>query len=155
MATDFRALENREGAVFDEADLKRIYAEDWAQVTGAINALENKIGNVTDFVDVVAPVGLTALNTPDGDGLFRVSFYAYVNPSDASAGVVRFRFRAYTGIMFHQEYSADFSLAGLNQISGSFVLRRSASAIQYAIEQVSGGFGTAKISGKIVVEKII
>jgi hypothetical protein len=41
MSTVFRELENRPHAVFDETDLKRIYAEDWAQVVGAINALED------------------------------------------------------------------------------------------------------------------
>lgn len=42
MATSFRTAENREGVVYNPADLKTLYAEDFAAVTGAINDLEEE-----------------------------------------------------------------------------------------------------------------
>lgn len=59
MLTPLRELVNRVGVVFDEDDLARIYAEDWAQLITAINNLERGVRGGTQYLPGYSETGST------------------------------------------------------------------------------------------------
>ena len=154
MSTPFRTLENRPGVVYDEDDTKRLYAEDMAAIHGAVNALEAKLCDVVELTNLAVATSYADFQTPDVTALFRVSYYAFVNPSDADAGIVRFRFLAHDGLNIIQPVTEELSLTGLNQIYGSIVVKRGQASVRYKLEVVSGIFDTARVSATLVLDRI-